>query len=63
MIDKPEPEWFDLYRLKTGDRYWKDKAIGYTNDPDDAGKFSLQWLIVNDINLDGVTLERADRVK
>lgn len=46
------------YYIKTGSRYWKPKGYGYTENREEAGRFTLADMEA--FNLDGCTLERAE---
>ncbi|AZL83306.1 hypothetical protein EIJ81_00090 (plasmid) [Aliivibrio salmonicida] len=47
-----------MYYIKTGLEYWKPKGYGYTKSREEAGVFTLKDM--EELNLDGCTLERAE---
>lgn len=47
-----------MYYIKTGLEYWKPKGHGYTKSREEAGVFTLKDM--EELNLDGCTLERAE---
>ena len=47
-----------MYYIKTGPKYWKPKGYGYTERREEAGVFGLKDM--ENLNLDGCTLERAE---
>lgn len=48
------------YYIKSEKGYWKDKALGYTDDQEKAGRFTYKTMHDLGLNLDGCTLLAAE---